>query len=103
MGLNQLSLLLLLHTNIYISTATHPTLVPVVLVTRVLPTWRTWKVVGALMSYQSFLAKGSVRIEVQNARRVMRQTSPHGDVGAATYSERTRYTAQSPSSFSQLQ
>ena len=39
----------------------HLTLVPVVLVTRVFPTWRTWKVVGALISYQSFLAKGSAR------------------------------------------
>ena len=35
------------------------TLVPWVLVTRVLPMERTWKAVGALMSYQSFLAKGS--------------------------------------------
>ena len=37
------------------------TLVPAVLLTRVLPALRTWKVVGALMSYQSFLAKGSVQ------------------------------------------
>jgi hypothetical protein len=29
------------------------------LVTRVLPTFRTWKTEGALMSYQSFLEKGS--------------------------------------------
>lgn len=36
-----------------------PTLVPWVLVTRVLPTLRTVNMVGALMSYQSFLAKGS--------------------------------------------
>ena len=35
------------------------TLVPWVLVTRVLPTWRLENMVGALMSYQSFLVKGS--------------------------------------------
>jgi hypothetical protein len=35
------------------------TLVPWVLVTRVLPTLRTLKALGALMSYQSFLLKGS--------------------------------------------
>ena len=35
------------------------TLVPCVRVTRVLPTFFTWKTEGALISYQSFLAKGS--------------------------------------------
>merc|ERR1719445_3001349 len=34
-------------------------LVPAVLFTKVLPTWRTLKREGALMSYQSFLVKGS--------------------------------------------
>lgn len=37
-----------------------PTFVPVVRVTKVLPTWRTLKMVGALMSYQSLRKKGSV-------------------------------------------
>ena len=36
------------------------TLVPCVLVTRVLPTLRVLNTEGALTSYQSFLAKGSV-------------------------------------------
>merc|ERR1719491_1278003 len=34
-------------------------LVPEVLVTRVLPHWRTLKTLGALMSYHSFFRKGS--------------------------------------------
>jgi hypothetical protein len=39
--------------------AAHLTLVPCVRVTSVLPALRTVNMVGALMSYQSFLAKGS--------------------------------------------
>lgn len=43
--------------------ACYHTLVPCVLVTRVLPQLRTLNIVGALMSYQSFLAKGSVLLQ----------------------------------------
>jgi len=45
------------------------TLVPWVRVTRVLPTFFTWKTEGALMSYQSFLEKGS-------ALQIHTQTKP---------------------------
>lgn len=49
------------------------TLVPWVLVTRVLPTFLMLKIEGALMSYQSFLAKGSA---LKQKHQIQWKTNP---------------------------
>jgi hypothetical protein len=51
------------------------TFVPCVLVTKVLPTWRVVKVLGAFTSYQSFLEKGST---LHHRMRVRQQHCQQG-------------------------
>lgn len=56
------------------------TLVPWVRVTRVLPTFRTVKTDGALMSYQSFLANGSTLWQQNNEMKSDLITKPQGKI-----------------------
>ena len=53
-------------------------LVPVVRVTGVLPQARTWKLDGALMSYHSFLVKGSTLQEAKGGRCQRGELRPRG-------------------------